>query len=183
MEARICLPVRSRRMDDFSYLKLLLENTGLTYWENEREGEGCMTWRKGGHSLNVCVCDRLISTCKRRSEHQALLAARNPVQMCNDSLSRCSIEVHAIYTFDGILWDILQPFPATAWGNNAIIVNLSCFMLRDASCKNSFYVTQSTWLLLVSTHQHRPASLSRRLLAWIFRKKRVFEGISWSFFF
>lgn len=87
--------------------------------------------------------------------------------------------------FDGVLWDILQPFPATVGRNDIIISNLlSCSISWDASCRNSFYMAQSTWLLLVSTNLHGPASLSRRPLLWIsFRKKHVFEGISWSFFF
>lgn len=87
--------------------------------------------------------------------------------------------------FDGFLWDILQPFPATVGRNDIIISNLlSCSISWDASCRNSFYMAQSTWPLLVSTNPHGPASLSRRPLLWIsFRKKHVFEGISWSFFF
>lgn len=134
----------------------------LTYPESGREGEGCMPCR-GREDTASWGCDGWVSTCKQRSEPQALLAVGNPTQMYNNSLHRCSTEVRAICTFVGILWDILQPFPASAWGNNIIFSSfLSCSILWDASCKNSFYVARSTWLLLLSTNQQRPASLSRR---------------------
>lgn len=77
-----------------------------------------------------------------------------------------------------------ETFPCAAWGNSVIrSILLSCFILWDASCKNCFFVAQSTWWLLASTNQHRPASLIRGLLQVIFRREwnwffRIFEGIS-----
>lgn len=98
----ICLLIRPRKMDDFSHLKVLLENRCTNLSREWEGGRGCMPPERGRTQLHQ-GCDGLVSTCKQRSEPQALLAVGNPTQMYNNSLHRCPTEVHAVCTFVGIL--------------------------------------------------------------------------------
>lgn len=138
----------------------------LTYPECEG-GRGLHALRReGGHSVTGGVMDWLAPVNEIGAPGSSGGWEPHPdVQQLTPSLfswSPCHLY---------ICRDFMRHFtavPASAWGNNIIFSSLlSCSILWDASCKNSFYVARSTWLLLRSTNQHRLASLSRRPLLWM----------------